>query len=61
METLSLRAIKILIGILAIFCLLSGRAELGVLFLIIGILIPVARNFAHFLDVSALRSRPENQ
>ena len=50
MDTISTQWFKLLLGLLAIFCLLSGRTELGVLFLLIGILVPLARRLVHPMD-----------
>lgn len=61
METLSQVGIHMLIGLLAIFCLLSARIELGVLFLAIGLLIPLARWVAERTALPFPHRRPENQ
>lgn len=59
MQTLSHTGIQLLIGILAIFCLLSGRLELGVLFLVLGLIIPLAHWVAKRLEMPTFPHQPE--
>lgn len=59
MQTLSHTGIQLLIGILAIFCLLSGRLELGVLFLVLGLIIPLAHWVAKRLEMPTFPRQPE--
>ena len=61
MDTLSTQWIKMLIGVVAIFCLLSGRTELGVLFLLMGISVPLARKFVQLTELPFERPYPERR